>query len=101
MNAVIAFALRQRVLMVLLMLFVSGVGIASFFKLNIEAYPDPVPPLVDVVTQNPGQSAEEIERYITLSPLPNGATPQISPESPIGEIYRYRVVGPEASASPI
>jgi cobalt-zinc-cadmium resistance protein CzcA len=144
MNAVIAFALRQRLLMVLLLLFMFGIGIASFVKLNIEAYPDPVPPLVDVVTQNPGQSAEEIERYITipieiqmagipnvtavrtislfglsdvkvqftyaftydeaqqwvinrlsqLSPLPNGATPQISPDSPIGEIYRYRVVGP-------
>ena len=143
MNAVIAFALRQRVLMVLL-LFVFGAGIVSFIKLNIEAYPDPVPPLVDVVTQNPGQSAEEIERYITipieiqmagipnvtavrtislfglsdvkvqftyaftydeaqqwvvnrlsqLAPLPNGATPQISPDSPVGEIYRYRVVGP-------
>ena len=66
MNAVIAFALRQRVLMVLLLLFMFGVGIASFVKLNIEAYPDPVPPLVDVVTQNPGQSAEEIERYITI-----------------------------------
>jgi len=144
MNAVIAFALRQRVLMVVLLVFVFGVGIASFTKLNIEAYPDPVPPLVDVVTQNRGQSAEEIERYITipievqmagiphvtairtislfglsdvkiqftydftyyeaeqwvinrlsqLSPLPNGATPQISPWSPIGEIYRYRVTGP-------
>src|ERR1700726_2296954 len=144
MNAVVAFALHQRVLMVLLMLFLFGVGIASFIRLNIEAYPDPVPPLVDVVTQNRGQSAEEIERYITipieiqmagiphvtairtislfglsdiklqftydftyyeaeqwvtnrlsqLAPLPNGATPQISPWSPIGEIYRYRVVGP-------
>jgi cobalt-zinc-cadmium resistance protein CzcA len=143
MNAVIAFALRQRVLMVLLLLFMFGLGIASFVKLNIEAYPDPVPPLVDINTQNPGQSAEEIERYITipieiemagiphvtavraislfglsdvkvqftyaltydeaqqwvtnrlsqLAPLPNGATPQISPWSPIGEIYRYRVVG--------
>src|SRR5499427_2855072 len=144
MNAVIAFALHQRVLMVLMLLFMFGVGIASFVKLNIEAYPDPVPPLVDIVTQNPGQSAEEIERYITipieiqmagipnvtavrtislfglsdvkvqftyaftydeaqqwvinrlsqLAPLPNAATPQVSPDSPIGEIYRYRVVGP-------
>ncbi len=116
----------------------------SFLRLNIEAYPDPVPPLVDIVTQSTGQSAEEIERYVTipieiqmagiphitsvrtislfglsdvkvqftydftyeqaeqwvinrlsqLSPLPNGAQPQISPESPIGEIYRYRVAGP-------
>jgi len=144
MNSVIAFALRQRVLMVLLLLFIVGIGIASFLNLNIEAYPDPVPPLVDVVTQNRGQSAEEIERYITipievqmagiphvtairtislfglsdvkiqftydftyyeaeqwvinrlsqLSPLPNSASPQISPDSPVGEIYRYRVTGP-------
>src|SRR6202022_2761295 len=144
MNAVIAFALRQRVLMVVLLVFVFGVGIASFTRLNIEAYPDPVPPLVDVVTQNRGQSAEEIERYITipievqlagiphvtamrtislfglsdvklqftydytyeeaeqkgrnrraqLGPLPNSAQPQISPWSPIGEITRYKIVGP-------
>src|SRR6202040_2321021 len=66
MNAVIAFALRQRVLMLLLLLFMLGVGVVNFLKLNIEAYPDPVPPLVDVVTQNPGQSSEEIERYITI-----------------------------------
>src|SRR5262244_4672013 len=66
MNSVIAFALRQRVLMVLMLLCMFGIGIASFVKLNIEAYPDPVPPLVDIVTQNPGQSAEEIERYITI-----------------------------------
>src|SRR5580704_3780042 len=144
MNAVIAFALRQRVLMLLLLLFMLGVGVVNFLKLNIEAYPDPVPPLVDVVTQNPGQSAEEIERYITipleiqmagipnvtavrtislfglsdvkvqfnyefsylqaeqwvtnrlaqLPPLPNSAQPEISPTSPIGEIFRYRVVDP-------
>ena len=144
MNTLIASAIRQRVLVVLLLLFLMGIGAFSFMRLNIEAYPDPVPPLVEVVTQNPGQSAEEIERYITipieiqmagiphvtavrtislfglsdvklqftydftydeaqqwvinrlseLSGLPNGATPQISPESPIGEVYRYRVVGP-------
>ena len=43
-----------------------GIGYASFQQLNIEAYPDPVPPLVGIITQNPGQSAEEIERYITI-----------------------------------
>ena len=144
MNGIVAFALRQRVLIVILLFGLSAAGVAAFLKLNIEAYPDPVPPLVDIVTQNTGQSAEEMERYITipieiqmagiphvtavrtislfglsdvkvqftydftyeqaeqwvinrlsqLSPLPNGAQPQISPESPIGEIYRYRVVGP-------
>ena len=138
------FALRQRVLIVILLVLVLIGGIASFRILNIEAYPDPVPPLVDIVTQSGGQSAEEIERYITipievqmagipnvqairsislfglsdvkiqftydftyeqaeqwvinrlsqLSALPNNAQPQISPTSPIGEIFRYRVVGP-------
>jgi heavy metal efflux system protein len=144
MNAIVNFALRQRVLMVVMLVMMLGAGAASFLTLNIEAYPDPVPPLVDIVTQNTGQSAEEIERYITiplevqmagipnvqairtislfglsdvkvqftyeftyqqaeqwvtnrlsqLAALPNGAQPQISPTSPIGEIYRYRVVGP-------
>jgi heavy metal efflux system protein len=144
MNAIIAFALKQRVLMVVLMLAVFGAGIIGFLRLNIEAYPDPVPPLVDIVAQSSGQSGEEMERYVTiptevqmagipnvtairsislfglsdikvqftydftyeqaeqwvinrlaqLPPLPNNVTPQISPESPIGEILRYRVVGP-------
>jgi len=143
-NAIVAFALRQRVFLALLLPVVLAAGIVGFLHLNIEAYPDPVPPLVDIVTQSSGQSAEEIERYITipievqmagiphvtairtislfglsdvkvqftydftyqqaeqwvinrlsaLPQLPNGAQPQISPESPIGEIYRYRVVGP-------
>ena len=35
-----------------------------------------------------------INRLSQLGPLPNGAQPFISPTSPIGEIFRYRVVGP-------
>ena len=66
MNGVVEFALRQRFLMVILLIAMFGVGIASFMKLNIEAYPDPVPPLIDIVTQSSGQSAEEIERNITI-----------------------------------
>ena len=66
MNAVIAFALRQRVLVAILLLFFMAAGVFAFLNLNIEAYPDPVPPLVEVVTQSTGQSAEEIERYITI-----------------------------------
>jgi cobalt-zinc-cadmium resistance protein CzcA len=66
MNAIVTFALRQRVLIVVLLVMMLTVGAASFLSLNIEAYPDPVPPLVDIVTQSTGQSAEEIERYITI-----------------------------------
>jgi cobalt-zinc-cadmium resistance protein CzcA len=66
MNAIVSFALRQRVLVVALLVLTLAGGVASFMQLNIEAYPDPVPPLVDIVTQSTGQSAEEIERYITI-----------------------------------
>ncbi len=66
MNSIIGFALRQRVLIVVMLVMMLGAGVASFLTLNIEAYPDPVPPLVDIVTQSTGQSAEEIERYITI-----------------------------------
>jgi heavy metal efflux system protein len=144
MNALITFALKHRVLMLVVFVVTLGGGALAFSQLNIEAYPDPVPPLVDIVTQNPGQSAEEIERYITipievgvaalpylsamrtislfglsdvklqftydltyeeaeqkvlnrlsqLGTLQNLAQPTISPWSPVGEIYRYQVVGP-------
>src|SRR5262249_5331163 len=56
----------MRALLLALFVLVMTAGSVSFTRLNIEAYPDPVPPLVDIVTQNPGQSAEEIERYITI-----------------------------------
>src|SRR5262249_38401351 len=66
MDAVIAFALRFRALMVALYVFVMVGVVIAFLHPTFEAYQDPVPPLVDIVTQNPGQSAEEIERYITI-----------------------------------
>ena len=66
MDQIIQFALRQRVLVLILFLVLLVAGSFAFSQLNIEAYPDPVPPLVDVITQNSGQSAEEVERYITI-----------------------------------
>src|SRR5579864_80773 len=66
MNGVIAFALKRRTLLAILLPVVFAAGFIAFRQLNIEAYPDPVPPLVDIVTQSAGQSAEEIERYITI-----------------------------------
>lgn len=144
MDNLIAFALKQRVIMLVLFFATLAAGLFAFSQLNIEAYPDPTPPMVDVITQSAGLSAEEVERYITIPieaqtaglpnlrsirtislyglsdvklqfsfdytyeqalqqvlnrlsqvpPLLNGAQPQISPVSPIGEIYRYRLVGP-------
>jgi cobalt-zinc-cadmium resistance protein CzcA len=144
MDRLVSLAVNRRFLMVGLFVAVILGGLVAFQHLNIEAYPDPTPPMVDIVTQSPGLSAEEIERYITipletqvagiknlnvirtislyglsdvklqfsfdftydqalqqvlnrlsqLAPLLNNAQPQISPLSPIGEIYRYRLVGP-------
>ncbi len=149
MNGIVRFALRQRFLIVLLLAAMLLAGAAAFWQLNIEAYPDPVPPMVEIVTQSAGLSAEEMERNVSvpvevqmagvpdittvrstslfglsdvrvqfsyavsfeqaqqrvinrlsqMPPLANGAQAQISPTSPIGEIYRYRVKAPAGYSS--
>ncbi len=66
MNRLIGFALKRRTLLAMMLPIIFIGGFLGFRQLNIEAYPDPVPPLVDIVTQSAGQSAEEIERYITI-----------------------------------
>jgi cobalt-zinc-cadmium resistance protein CzcA len=144
MHRILALALKQRLPVIVLFVLALAGGLAAFRALNIEAYPDPVPPMVDVITQSQGMSAEEIERYVTipietqvsglpnlkvmrttslygmsdvklqftfdytydqalqqvlnrlaqLSALPEGVQPQISPVSPIGDVYRYKLSGP-------
>ena len=66
MHAIVGAALKQRILVIILAATLMVGGLFAYKTLNIEAYPDPVPPLVDIITQNPGQSSEEIERYITI-----------------------------------
>src|SRR4249920_2793211 len=61
MNALIAIALKHRMLMVGLLVLVFAGGLFAFRQLNIEAYPDPTPPMVTIITQSQGLSAEEIE----------------------------------------
>ncbi len=144
MDRLVALAVSRRYLMVGMFVAVIIGGLLAFRQLNIEAYPDPTPPMVDIVTQSPGLSSEEIERYITipietqvagiknlrtirtislyglsdvklqfsfdytyeealqqvlnrlsqLGPLPGNVQPGISPLSPTGEIFRYRLKGP-------
>ncbi|MFZ1944252.1 MAG: efflux RND transporter permease subunit, partial [Acidobacteriaceae bacterium] len=143
MTSFIRVLLQYRI--VVLVVFVAAllVGCYAYTKLDIEAYPDPSPPLVEIITQNPAWSAEEMEQQVTIpvenaiygSPhleqvrstsifglsdvklyfsfdsdyfhdreevlyhlqtltLPNNLQPQLSPTSPIGEIYRYILTGP-------
>ena len=66
MNRIVTSSLRQRLLVVLMMFVLIGAGWRSLERLPVDAYPDLSPPLVDVVTQWPGHSAEEVERLITV-----------------------------------
>ena len=71
MQRIVGFALRYRAAMVLGGLALVAAGLLAFRVLPIEAYPNPVPPLVEVIAQPPGWSAEESERYVTI-PLETG-----------------------------
>ena len=62
----VEISLVQRILLCALGLALLFGGLYSFHLLDIVAYPDPSPPMVELITQNPGWSAEEIERQITI-----------------------------------
>ncbi len=59
-------ALANPVIIISLAVILLIGGIAAFRRLPIEAYPNPVPPLVEVIAQPPGWSAEETERYVSI-----------------------------------
>jgi heavy metal efflux system protein len=143
-QALMALALRERVVVIGAAVLLLLAGIYSFTQLDIEAYPDPVQPMTEVLTLPTGLSAEEVERLVTVPSeygmsgmlrlasmesislyglsdirlyfdwdsdyefdrtqtinqlqfvtLPQGIQPGLSPENPIGEIYRYTVRGPD------
>src|SRR5437016_1138205 len=140
----IDWAVANPFLVILFVLTLAAVGGYAFLHVNVEAYPDPAPAIVEVVAQFPDASAEEVERQVTipievalanmphinyvrskslfglshlrcqfdydvdfdrarqevinrlpLAQLPAGLTPQISPASPTGEIYRYTLSSPK------
>jgi cobalt-zinc-cadmium resistance protein CzcA len=62
----IAWALDNPLVVILLSIFLAGVGVASFLNVNVEAYPDPAPAIVEVIALFPGASAEEVERQVTV-----------------------------------
>ena len=143
-RSLMALALRERIVVVGIALMLLLAGLYSFSQLDIEAYPDPVQPLIEVLALPNGLSAEEVEKLVTVPieyglagmrdlqamrsislyglsdircyfswdsdyywdrvetinrlsfiTLPQGVTPAISPDNPIGEIYRYTVESPD------
>ena len=146
MQALIRTLLRYRNVVLIVFVAALAIGVYAFTQLDIEAYPDPSPPMVEFITQNPSWSAEEMEQQVTIPletglngtpeldqirsisifglsdvkmyftfdsdyfvdrqealnrlqqvTLPNNLQPQLSPESPVGEIYRYQLTGPDYS----
>src|SRR5215469_9922486 len=143
-RSMMALAIRERIVVLGMALLLLLAGAASFGQLDIEAYPDPVQPRVEIIAQPNGLSAEEVEKLVTVPlefglagmrnleamrsislyglsdikcyfswesdyywdrvetinrlsfvSLPQGITPAISPDNPIGEIYRYTVQSPD------
>jgi heavy metal efflux system protein len=66
LQKIVAFAVRAPYMVFMATLVLVGIGVAAYAHLDVEAYPNPVPPLVEVLAQPPGWSAEETERYVTV-----------------------------------
>lgn len=67
----VAFALRMPAIVAVMALAILGLGLYCYKQLDIEAYPNPVAPMIEIITQPNGWSAEEVERYVTV-PLETG-----------------------------
>ena len=78
LKSILLFSLSRRPIVLLgLLVFVAG-GVMAYLKLNVEAYPNPAPVILEITAQAPGLSAEEMERYYTV-PMEVGlaATPGV------------------------
>ena len=62
---IIAFCLSRRAIIVFGLLLFAAAGFVAYQHLNIEAYPNPTPVILEITAQAPGLSAEEMERYYT------------------------------------
>jgi cobalt-zinc-cadmium resistance protein CzcA len=66
LRALLTFSLSRRPIILLGLLVLIGGGLWAFSKINIEAYPNPAPVILEITAQAPGLSAEEMERYYTI-----------------------------------
>jgi cobalt-zinc-cadmium resistance protein CzcA len=66
LKSIIAFCLSRRAIIVFCLLVFTGGGFYAFKQINIEAYPNPTPVILEITAQAAGLSAEEMERYYTI-----------------------------------
>src|ERR1044071_7101112 len=65
-RGLISTCLSRRPLVLIAFAAFLAIGFGTFAAMNIEAYPDPAPPIIEIIAQYPGQSPEEVERYVTI-----------------------------------
>src|SRR5689334_3223314 len=65
-RGLISTCLSRRPLVLIAFAAFLAIGFGAFRAMNIEAYPDPAPPIIEIIAQYPGQSPEEVERYVTI-----------------------------------
>ena len=66
MKKIVDFAIANAVTVIILMVVFAGIAIIGVAKLNIEAFPDPAPPIFEIVTTYDGRSSEEVEKQVTI-----------------------------------
>jgi heavy metal efflux system protein len=74
LKSLIVFGLTRRPIILLGVIVFVAAGLIAFSKLNIEAYPNPAPVILEITAQAAGQSAEEMERYYSI-PMEVGLSP--------------------------
>ncbi len=73
-KSVLEFGLTRSAIVVLGLFVFCAAGLVAFAKLNIEAYPNPAPVILEITAQAAGLSAEEMEKYYTV-PMEVGLYP--------------------------
>jgi heavy metal efflux system protein len=73
MRALISHVLHQRLVIVVVSLILLGFGLSATRHLSVDAFPDVTNVQVQIATEAPGKSPEEVERFITI-PIEIGMT---------------------------
>ncbi len=73
-KSLLQFGLTRSAIIVLGVVVFCAAGLVAFSRLNIEAYPNPAPVILEITAQAAGLSAEEMEKYYTI-PMEVGLYP--------------------------
>ena len=81
-SKIIEWSVENPLVVGLLTVALTVAGAFAFSQVNVEAYPDPAPAIVEVVALYPGRSAEEMERLVTVPLELLTSTAKFTPLSP-------------------